>query len=205
MSILLLFSKLVYRNNDTYTSLSLALLILLVYNPFLINNLGLQLSFGGVLGIVLLNKNVSELLKIKKFKDVISISISVQLFILPIVLSQSNIFNPYFLISNLLLSIIVGPIVILGFIYITWWCDEKDRNKFKSVIQSDNSKIEKTEKIENYNIDDIFKNKKELKSNVITQDIAKEETSMIEYKEENIFKKIINKILSFFTNKKERS
>ena len=94
---------------------------------------------------------------------------------------------------------------LLGFIYITWWCDEKDRNKFKSVIQSDNSKIEKTEKIENYNIDDIFKNKKELKSNVITQDIAKEETSMIEYKEENIFKKIINKILSFFTNKKERS
>ncbi len=85
---------------------------------------------------------------------------------------------------------------LLGFIYITWWCDEKDRNKFKSVIQSDNSKIEKTEKMENYNIDDIFKNKKELKSNVITQDIAKEE---------NIFKKIINKILSFFTNKKERS
>lgn len=94
---------------------------------------------------------------------------------------------------------------LLGFIYITWWCDEKDRNKFKSVIQSDNSKIEKTEKSENYNIDDIFKNKKKLKSNVITQDIAKEETSMIEYKEENIFKKIINKILSFFTNKKERS
>ena len=118
MSILLLFSKLVYRNNDTYTSLSLALLIILVYNPFLINNLGLQLSFGGVLGIVLLNKNVSQLLKIKKIKDAISISISVQLFILPIVLSQSNIFNPYFLISNLLLSIIVGPIVILGFIYI---------------------------------------------------------------------------------------
>ena len=39
MSILLLFSKLVYRNNDTYTSLSLALLIILVYNPFIINNL----------------------------------------------------------------------------------------------------------------------------------------------------------------------
>lgn len=94
---------------------------------------------------------------------------------------------------------------LLGFIYITWWCDEKDRNKFKSVIQSDNSKIEKTEKIENYNIDDIFKNKKELKSNVVTENVVTEETSMIEYKEENIFKKIINKILSFFTNKKERS
>ena len=94
---------------------------------------------------------------------------------------------------------------LLGFIYITWWCNEKDRNKFKSIIRSDNSKVVKTEKIENYNIDDIFKNKKELKSNVVTENVATEETSMIEYKEENIFKKIINKILSFFTYKRERS
>ena len=94
---------------------------------------------------------------------------------------------------------------LLGFIYITWWCNEKDRNKFKSIIHSDNSKVVKTEKTENYNIDDIFKNKKELKSNVVTQNVATEEIYMIEYKEENIFKKIINKILSFFTNKRERS
>lgn len=94
---------------------------------------------------------------------------------------------------------------LLGFIYITWWCNEKDRNKFKSIIHSDNSKVVKTEKIENYNIEDIFKNKKELKSNVVTQNVATEEISIIEYKEENILKKIINKILSFFTNKRERS
>lgn len=94
---------------------------------------------------------------------------------------------------------------LLGFIYITWWCNDKDRNNYKNIIHSNNSKTEKTEKMDNYDIDDIFKNKKELKSNVITQDIAKEETSMIEYKEENILKKIINKILSFFTNKRERS
>lgn len=94
---------------------------------------------------------------------------------------------------------------LLGFIYITWWCNEKDRNKFKSIIHSDNSKVVKTEKFENYNIDDIFKNKKELKSNVVTQNVVTEEISMIEYKEENILKKIINKILSFFTNKRERS
>lgn len=94
---------------------------------------------------------------------------------------------------------------LLGFIYITWWCNEKDRNKFKSIIHPDTSKVVKTEKIENYNIDDIFKNKKELKSNVVTQNVVTEEISMIEYKEENIFKRIINKILSFFTNKRERS
>lgn len=94
---------------------------------------------------------------------------------------------------------------LLGFIYITWWCNENDRSKFKSIIHSDNSKVEKTEKIENYNIDDIFKNKKELKSNVVTENVAIEEISMIEYKEEGLFKKFLNKILSFFTNKRERS
>ena len=94
---------------------------------------------------------------------------------------------------------------LLGFIYITWWCDEEDRSKFKSIIHSDKPKIKKTEKFENYNLDDIFKNKKELKSNVTIENITIKETSMTEYKEENIFKKIINKILSFFTNKRERS
>lgn len=94
---------------------------------------------------------------------------------------------------------------LLGFIYITWWCNEKDRSKFKSIIHSDNTKVEKIDKVENYNIDDIFRNKKELKSNVVTENVATKETSMIEYKEENIFKKIINKILSLFTNKRERS
>lgn len=94
---------------------------------------------------------------------------------------------------------------LLGFIYITWWCNDKEKTNYKNIIHSNNSKTEKIEKIENYNIDDIFKNKKELKSNVVTENVTTEETSMIEYKEENIFKKIINKILSFFTNKRERS
>lgn len=94
---------------------------------------------------------------------------------------------------------------LLGFIYITWWCNDKERTNYKNIIHSNNPKAEEIEKIENYNIDDIFKNKKELKSNVVTENVATEEKSMIEHKEENILKKIINKILSFFTNKRERS
>lgn len=94
---------------------------------------------------------------------------------------------------------------LLGFIYITWWCNENDRDKFKSIIHSDNLNTKKIEKIDKYNINDIFANRKETKSNIATQNVKADETSMIEYKEENIFKKIINKILGFFTNKKERS
>ena len=50
----------------------------------------------------------------------------------------------------------------------------------------------------------MLKNKKELKSNVVTQNVVEEEKSMIKYKEENILNKIINRILNLFTNKNER-
>jgi len=138
MGILMILSKLIYRKNDIYTSISISLLLILIYNPFLIQNLGLQLSYGGVLGIVLLNKSVEKMLKkiniknkfykykirpkihkqLDKTIEIISISISVQLFILPIILYNLNTFNLYFLISNLILSIFIGPIVIIGFIFI---------------------------------------------------------------------------------------
>ena len=118
MGILVLLSKLLYRKNDIYTSISFALIIILIYNPFLINNLGLQLSFGGVIGIVLFDKTMLNIFQKIRIKEILSITLSVQIFILPIVLYQLNTFNPYFLVANLLISIIIGPIVILGFIFI---------------------------------------------------------------------------------------
>ena len=93
---------------------------------------------------------------------------------------------------------------LLGFIYITWWCNDKETNNYKNIIHSNNPKAEKIEKIDNYDIDDIFKNKKEVKTNDVTENITEKEISIIEYKEESIFKKFLNKILSFFINKKER-
>lgn len=91
---------------------------------------------------------------------------------------------------------------LLGFIYITWWCNDKDRNNYKNIIHSNNSKSEQIEKIDNYGIDDIFKNKKE--TNAVKENIIEKENSIIEYKEEGLLKKFLNKILSFFINKKER-
>lgn len=138
MGIIIIFSKLIYRKNDIYTSISISVFLLLIYNPFLIQNLSFQLSFGGVIGIVIFNKSIYKILenvkiknkvyqykikpRIKKYldriKEIISVSISVQIFILPIILYNINTFNIYFLISNLILSFIIGPIVILGFLFI---------------------------------------------------------------------------------------
>lgn len=138
MGIIMIFSKIIYRKNDIYTSISISLIIILIYNPFLIQNLGLNLSYGGVIGIITFNKTILKILKniniknklykyqirpkiekkLDKIKEFISVSISVQICILPIIIYNLNTINPYFLISNLILSILIGPIIILGFLFI---------------------------------------------------------------------------------------
>lgn len=139
MGILMLLSKLVYRKNDIWTSINISLLIILIYNPYLIMNMGLQFSYCGTLGIILFNKSILRLLKniqkvrIKKRKiainrkwiilkgkilEMISVIISAQILIIPISIFHSNIFSLYFILCNLLVSVIIGPIIISGFILI---------------------------------------------------------------------------------------
>lgn len=89
---------------------------------------------------------------------------------------------------------------LLGFIYITWWCSKEEHEKYKNLIYE--SKIKKEKIQETYNVTDIFKHKKEKLEQKIIRDENIVETNMVEYKEENILKKILNKILSFFSTKK---
>ena len=88
---------------------------------------------------------------------------------------------------------------LLGFIYITWWCDKEDREKYKKLIHESNIKNEEIK--EKYNVNDIFKNKKENQEHKIIQNENVMKTSIAEYKKENIFKRVLNKILSFFDSK----
>lgn len=161
MVILFLISKIIYRKNDIYTSMAISLFIILIYNPFLIQNIGLQLSYGGVLGIIILNKYILNFLrdiKIKnkyykyfvrpkiqkildKIKEIISISISVQLFILPILIKNMNTFNPYFWLSGLILSIVIGPIVIINFLFVICGLIYTDIAKYVELLIKTGTKI----------------------------------------------------------------
>ena len=135
MGVLFLFSKIIYKKNDTWSSLSLSILCVLIYNPFLILHVGVLLSYTGVIGILLFNNSISSVLnkikiknkkykyRIKKYekqikfvKDTLAISISVQVMILPIIINAFNTINLTFMVTNLILSIIIVPIVILGFV-----------------------------------------------------------------------------------------
>ncbi len=86
---------------------------------------------------------------------------------------------------------------LLGFIYITWWCNKEEHEKYKNIIHENNNKKEKIK--ETYNVNDIFKNKKENQEHKIIQNENVMEKNIVEYKKENIFKKFLNKILRFFS------
>ena len=86
---------------------------------------------------------------------------------------------------------------LLGYIYIKWWCNDKEKENYMKKIKELEIKNEK-EKKEKYNSDKIFENKKK------TDDIVEENTQnanekvwVVKYKE-SIFAKIKNKILNFF-------
>ena len=95
MQTMLLLAPLFNRENDPITSLSAALAVLLIINPFAAMNISLQLSFSAMLGIVLFFERIQETL-MHPFGDgrtarmlrapigIISCTFSVMTFSLPI-------------------------------------------------------------------------------------------------------------------------
>lgn len=62
MGILTVSQTLFYRKNDIWNSISISLLGILIYNPFSILDLGLQLSYLGTIGIILFYSTISQIL-----------------------------------------------------------------------------------------------------------------------------------------------
>ncbi len=125
MGIITIGGGIVYRKSDIWNSIAISFLGILVYNPFLILNVGLQLSYLGTIGIILFRPVILQILTnrelkrkskvIGKTKEMVAVSLSAQIMILPITLYHFNIIGIYFLITNLLVSIIIGPILMVGF------------------------------------------------------------------------------------------
>ena len=138
MGMMNILAFLVYRKNDIWTSIAISLGIILIQNPYAITGVGLQLSYLGTIGIILFNKNIKQYLDnvkwiknniqlkkskriskiVENLKDMISVTLSAQTMILPIMLYHFNMIGIYFVVANILVSIIIGPIMFLSIIFI---------------------------------------------------------------------------------------
>lgn len=90
-------------------------------------------------------------------------------------------------------------IVLLAILNLNYWCDSEDEKQEFLNELAENEK-EKKELEERYNPDNLFKNKKYDNIKNI-EDKNKENVSLVEYKQQNLFKRILEKIASFFKRK----
>lgn len=119
MAILTLVSKILYKKADIYTNISISALIILLYNPYSLLDLGFKLSFGGTIGIIIfmrfIKKKQEEPKLLNYIKQMALVSICANIIIIPIIMNNFNTVSLTFLVSNILASPILAIIVIVGF------------------------------------------------------------------------------------------
>lgn len=119
MAILTLVSEILYKKADIYTNISISALIILLYNPYSLLDLGFKLSFGGTIGIIIfmrfIKKKQEEPKLLNYIKQMALVSICANIIIIPIIMNNFNTVSLTFLVSNILASPILAIIVIVGF------------------------------------------------------------------------------------------
>ena len=145
--IIALMANFVYRKNDIWEALSISLFVILVNNPFSINDVGIQLSFSATIGIIVLGRTMKKFFEelidrisrraIRKKKkitlfiakifnskigkliiDAGIITISATIAVMPIMAIHFNNVAITSLMISVILSFLIGPIIILGIIFI---------------------------------------------------------------------------------------
>ncbi len=110
MITIFIFAKQLNRGNNSYNVLAFTAFILLVFNPFLIWDVGFQLSFLAVFGLVYFQPKIYKWLYFKhKWLDSLwsttAMSLAAQLATLPFSIYYFHQFPIYFIISNLFILI----------------------------------------------------------------------------------------------------
>ena len=117
--IIYMLASLLYRKADVINAMAISTLVILLNNPFSLFNIGFQLSYAGTLGIILFCKWIDIPIKnklLKYLKDSIIISLSANIFIIPIMMYQFNTISLTFILSNLLAGPLLGISIILEII-----------------------------------------------------------------------------------------
>lgn len=124
MYIIMLVGYLLHRQPDALNSLSVAFVIMMINNPFLIYNVGFLLSVTSTAGIIVLNPLLLKLIRIDKWKikplriiaELATVTISAQLATLPICLYYFGWISPWAILVNILISHAVTVAVVSAFI-----------------------------------------------------------------------------------------
>ncbi len=85
-------------------------------------------------------------------------------------------------------------LALLAMLNLNYWCKDENEKKELLKMYSENDKKIEAEMRERYNPDNLFKKREKVEQN---NDFKQEKTELIEYKEKNIFRKILDRIMQF--------
>ncbi len=113
------------KNGNSVNTLFFSAFVLLLINPLLIYDIGFQLSYLAVLGILLMYERVCSLLLIKnkwlnKIWEGTAIGISAQTLTVPLSLYYFHQFPNYFMLSNLGVMVFAGVLLAIGLALFTF-------------------------------------------------------------------------------------
>ena len=120
MTTIFLFGELLSRDYDRKNTLFITAFIMLLANPYTLYDVGFQLSFGAVLGIILFAAPIDfylvRLVRFKKLSSLISVSLAAQILIIPLLAFYFNKISLYAILANLLIVPVLTVTLGLGFL-----------------------------------------------------------------------------------------
>lgn len=123
-----------FTKPPTLNAIAASALILLVCNPLLLFNVGFQLSYSSVFGIVLFVRPLEELIPIpkvnkltfvclSKLRTLFCVSLVAQISTAPLILYYFHQFPLYFLVANMVVvpfaGLLLGSVLLL--VVVAWW------------------------------------------------------------------------------------
>ena len=127
---MIIFGEIIHRKGFTLNSIAASAFLLLLIDPNNLFAIGFQLSYVAVVGIVLLQKPLSNLVffqnkLLSKVWEITTVSIAAQIATMPFTIYYFNQFTPYFWLSNLLMTplsfvVILSGMTLLAVSWVPW-------------------------------------------------------------------------------------
>lgn len=124
MFTLLSIGRLTSEQSDSLNILCFSAFAMLIFEPLLIFDIGFQLSYLAMLGILTVQKPIASLIYIRnkwlrKLWDGTTVGIAAQIFTFPLTLYYFHQFPNYFLLTNIGMMIFAGIVLSLGIILLS--------------------------------------------------------------------------------------
>lgn len=121
MCVMYQISQIVYKDNDSLNSLGTAVLLMMLYNPYIIDNAGFVLSVLSTLGIILYGSSFTAFLRKalpKTMAEICGVSLSAQITVLPASMYYFHCISTYAVLSNMIVFIFSTVLVVSGLLFV---------------------------------------------------------------------------------------